>query len=78
MRTTLYVGGFSLDTAAESLRELFSAFGEVDRLRIIRRESKDGSGFAYVTFTTVLAAEAALTLNDHKLDGRPLRVNLAR
>jgi len=78
MRTTLYVGGFALDTAAESLRELFSAFGEVARLRIIRRESKDGCGFAYVTFTTVLAAEAALTLNEHKLDGRPLRVNFAR
>jgi len=78
MRTTLYVGGFALDTAAESLRELFSGFGEIARLRVIRRESKDGSGFAYVTFTTVLAAEAALALNEYKLNGRSIRVNFAR
>ncbi|HGG56913.1 MAG TPA: RNA-binding protein [Nannocystis exedens] len=77
MRTTLYVGGFALDTSEATLRQLFTEFGEITDLRMILRGSKDG-GFAYITFATVHAAEAALSLNGQSLCERPLRVNFAR
>ncbi|MEZ4379986.1 MAG: RNA-binding protein [Nannocystaceae bacterium] len=79
MRTTLYVGGFASNTAEAALRALFGEFGEIAEMRLTRRESSPrGLGFAYVTFTTVEAAEAALSLNGRELAGLPLRVDFAR
>jgi nucleolin len=78
MRTTLYVGGFASNTAEEALRALFGEFGEIAELRMIRRESRRGLGFAYITFAAVEAAEAALSLNGRELGGLPLRVDFAR
>ncbi|MCA9637446.1 MAG: hypothetical protein KC420_15575 [Myxococcales bacterium] len=78
MRTTLYVGGFAVDTPTAELRDLFDRYGEVEEVRMIRRASKDGRGFAYVTFASHAAAEAALVLDGRELGGLALRVDFAR
>lgn len=78
MRSTLYVGGFDRDTQEETLRGLFDRYGAVAEVRVIRRHSKDGRAFAYVTFETVEAAEAARTLDGSTLGGHRLRVDVAR
>lgn len=78
MRCTLYVGGFDRDTPEEALRSLFAPYGAVAEIRMIRRSSRDGRAFAYVTFESAESAEAARTLDGSTLGGHRLRVDLAR
>lgn len=78
MRCTLYVGGFDRDTPEETLRSLFDRYGAVAEVRMIRRHSRDGRAFAYVTFESSEAAEAARTLDGSTLGRHRIRVDVAR
>ena len=79
MGNRLYVGNLSYGASAESLREAFSACGEVTDVHIVQdRDSGQPRGFAFVTLATAEeAAKAIATLDGSSLDGRTLRVNEA-
>ena len=63
-----------------SLQAAFSAFGEVAEARVVLdRETGRSRGFGFVTFGTEEAAEtAAREMNEQMLDGRAIRVDLAK
>ena len=66
-------------TTDQSLTEYFTAWGEVQDAIVMRdRETSRSRGFGFVTFTTIDAANAAIAHLDHELDGRRIKVNLAR
>ena len=75
----LYVGNLPYQTKEEDLRELFSAHGAVEEIRVITdRETGRSKGFGFVTFAAASEAEAAVSaLNGHNIGGRDLRVNIA-
>jgi RNA recognition motif-containing protein len=79
MGTRIYVGNLSFDTTAESVRELFTAQGEVTDVHLVMdRDTGRPRGFAFVTMGSEAAAEKAIRgTNGQVLDGRPLRVNEA-
>lgn len=86
---TLFVGNVPLNMTRKRLKALFSAHGTVQsiRFRSVVGERVGGSKRplldkatrfnAYVVFTDPSAAEAALELNGHVVDGHHLRVDMA-
>ncbi|KIM31949.1 hypothetical protein M408DRAFT_56971, partial [Serendipita vermifera MAFF 305830] len=66
-------------TTDETLREAFSAYGNVlDSIVMRDRETGRSRGFGFVTYSTQQEADGAIsTLNEQELDGRRIKVNLA-
>lgn len=74
----LFVGNLSHSVTAaeetEQLRELFSNYGAVEQINIIK-----GKRFGFVEMSTSAEAEKAKkALNDHQFNGCPLKVNEIR
>jgi RNA recognition motif-containing protein len=80
MNNKLFVGGIAWATTEEGLKEFFSQAGEVLEVKIITdRETGRSKGFGFVTMATEEAAEKAVELlNGKELDGRTLRVDIAK
>lgn len=80
MSKKLFVGGLSWNTSDEGLRRAFEAFGEVTDAKVITdRDTGRSRGFGFVTFTEAAAADEAMAQMDGtELDGRAIRVNVAR
>lgn len=80
MKNKLFVGNISWDATDESLKELFSQVGTVLEAKIITDKfSGRSKGFGFVTMETEEEAAAAIEqLNDKELDGRQIKVDLAR
>jgi RNA recognition motif-containing protein len=76
----LYVGNLNYRTEQESLRSLFSQFGEVVSATILTdRDTGRSRGFGFVEMGDQDAASAAIQgLNGTEFEGRTLKVNEAR
>jgi RNA recognition motif-containing protein len=79
MGNRLYVGNLSFNSTQESLREAFTAFGEVTDVHLVSdRATGQSRGFGFVTMGSREAAESAMAaMNGADLDGRSLKVNEA-
>lgn len=80
MESKLYVGNLPYGTRDNDLQELFSKAGTVVSANVITdRESGRSKGFAFVEMSSPEEAEKAIQmLNGYSLDGRDLRVSIAR
>ncbi|HTK39427.1 MAG TPA: RNA-binding protein [Patescibacteria group bacterium] len=80
MATKLFVGNLSYNTTEDTLREAFSAHGNVESVAVILdRETQRPRGFAFVEMADADAAKAAVeALNGKDLDGRQIAVSEAR
>lgn len=75
----IYVGNLPYSMTESGLEELFSSSGKINNINVIQdRETGRSKGFAFVEFESSEGAEAALTLNGHQLEGRTIKVNIAR
>lgn len=76
----IYVGNLSYQTTEESVREAFTAFGEVASVSVVKdKYTGESRGFGFVEMPVQSEAIAAINgLNDADLDGRKLNVNEAR
>jgi RNA recognition motif-containing protein len=80
MANKLYVGNLNYRTEQESLRSLFSQFGEVVSAVILTdRDTGRSRGFGFVEMGDADSASAAISaLNGTEFEGRMLKVNEAR
>ncbi len=80
MEHKIYVGNLSYQTTEDGLRTAFAAFGSVVTVDIIKdRDTGQMKGFAFVAMSTQAEAENAIKNLDGKmLDGRAIKVNIAR
>lgn len=80
MSTRLFVGNLSYQTTEDALRQLFSGVANVSSVSLIsERDSGRSKGFAFVEMATPEDAQKAIDeLNGKSLDGRTIRVDLAR
>ena len=76
----LYVGNLSNDVNNESLTDMFKEFGEVtEAVVIVDRETNRSKGFGFVTFTKEEdAAKAIKELDGKEIDGKNIKVNVAK
>jgi RNA recognition motif-containing protein len=80
MAKKLFVGSLSWNITDDGLLEAFAQHGEVSEAKVITdRMTGRSRGFGFVTFEDDAAADAAIeALNGTELDGRPIRVDVAR
>jgi RNA recognition motif-containing protein len=80
MAQKVFVGGLSSSTSSERLREVFAAIGTVETASVVTdRFSGQSRGFGFVEMASAEAAnEAVRRLNGEEIDGRTLKVELAR
>jgi RNA recognition motif-containing protein len=76
----IYVGNISFQTTEQDIDAAFSAYGQVERVQIVKdRDSGQSRGFAFVEMVDDAAANKAMeALNGADLGGRALTVNEAR
>jgi cold-inducible RNA-binding protein len=76
----LFVGNLPFTATEDELRDLFSAFGEVQQVRIMTdRDTGKSRGFAFVEIADDEAAAKAISdLNGKEFGGRALTINEAR
>jgi cold-inducible RNA-binding protein len=78
-KNKLFVGSLPWSINNDSLKELFTPYGEVTEAIIINdRESGRSKGFGFVTFATPESAQKALELNGKEIEGRTIVVNVAK
>ena len=74
--TTLFVGNLAFRTTPDELQSLFSPFGPVHSLRIMKdRMTRRPRGFAFVELSSRQAQKAIRKLHDSEFNGRKLKVN---
>lgn len=80
MANKLYVGNLNYRTEQESLRSLFTQYGEVVSATILTdRDTGRSRGFGFVEMADEDSASAAIQgLNGTEFEGRTLKVNEAR
>ncbi len=76
----IYVGNLSFNTTDASLSDIFKAFGTVSEATVvIDRGSGRSKGFGFVEMPEQAEAEEAIKQLDGKeVDGRNIKVNVAR
>lgn len=78
-RTKLYVVNLPWDYSASDLENLFSQFGAVAGVEIVKQKNGKSRGFAFVAMSSEEEAQVALDkLNSFELSGRIIRVELAK
>jgi RNA recognition motif-containing protein len=80
MAHKLFVGGIAFGTTEDGLQRFFSQAGEVVSSAIITdRETGRSRGFGFVEMTNLEDAKRAVAdLDGRDLDGRPLKIELAK
>ena len=80
MARKLYVGNLPYTLTNEGLEDIFSAVGKVLKARVIMdRDTGRSKGFGFVEMETDSLADDAMTkLNGHEINGRGLKISLAR
>ena len=76
----IFVGNLNFSTSEDELRQLFEAYGQVDRVSIMTdRDTGRSRGFGFVEMASNDDGEKAITaLNGSQIGGRTLNVNEAR
>lgn len=80
MAHKLFIGGLSFSTSTDRLRELFTEVGSVESAAVVTdRDTGQSRGFGFVEMASAeQAGEAVKRLNGRELDGRQLKVELAK
>ena len=80
MAQKLFVGGIAFNTTEEGLNTFFSQAGEVASASIVTdRDTGRSRGFGFVEMTSAEGAQRAVAdLNGRDLDGRSLKVEIAK
>ena len=73
----LYVGNLAYSTTEDELKQIFSEFGTVDSVTVIKdRFTGQSKGFGFVEMPKNAEADTAIkSLNDRMVGGRKLKVN---
>lgn len=76
----IYVSNLSYSVQDEDLREFFAEYGEVTSAKVITDKfTQKSRGFGFVEMSDDTAAQKAITeLNGATVDGRAIRVNVAK
>jgi cold-inducible RNA-binding protein len=76
----IFVGNLDFNTSEDDLRQLFAAYGQVDRVSIMTdRDTGRSRGFGFVEMTNAEEGDKAIAaVNGTQVGGRALNVNEAR
>lgn len=80
MSKQIFVSNLPYHLTQEELKQYFEPFGEITHVLILTdRLTQRSRGFGFVTFATETAAQQAIQeMDEKKMDGRLVKVTLAR
>lgn len=80
MAVNLYIGNLPYRIEEDSLRQMFTPYGTVETAKVIKdRQTGRSKGFGFIEMGSQAEADAAIkALNETALDGRNIKVNLAK
>ena len=80
MENKIYVGNLSFDVTDQDLEKLFSDYGKIKEVNIVKdRFSGRSKGFAFVTFDEKESMNKAISdMNGKDFKGREIKVSVAR
>jgi len=74
----MFIGGLSWQTTPESIREYFSAFGELAEVMVMKDPATRRSrGFGFITFSDPRSVDDVLKYPVHQLDGKLVEPKVA-
>ncbi|CAM9113869.1 unnamed protein product [Discosporangium mesarthrocarpum] len=74
----IFIRGLAWDTTVETLRNVFSSFGELDDAIVtMDRQTGKSKGYGFVTFRQATCAAAAVAEAEKQIDGRLTHCNIA-
>jgi len=74
----MFIGGLSWQTTPESIREYFSAFGELAEVMVMKDPATRRSrGFGFITFSDPRSVDEVLKYPVHQLDGKLVEPKVA-
>jgi RNA recognition motif-containing protein len=77
--TKLYVGNLPFTATEDTVRNLFSPHGTVEKLSLINdRDTGRPRGFGFIEMSSADASRAMQALNGKDFDGRALKINEAQ
>lgn len=75
----IYIGNMNFSTTEESIKNLFSKYGDIDSVEIIKdKYTEQSKGFGFVEMSDDDAEKAISALNGKDFEGRRIRVNFAQ
>lgn len=75
----LFVAGLPWSITSDTLRDLFTQYGEISEAIVINdRDTGRSKGFGFVTFVNAADAQKALEMDGKEVEGRTLVVNIAK
>ena len=80
METKLYVGNLHFSISEQKLEEMFAEAGKVVSVNLIKdRDSGRSKGFAFIEMSNQVEVEEAIKqFNEYDIQGRALKVSIAR
>uniref|UniRef100_A0A915IN10 RRM domain-containing protein n=1 Tax=Romanomermis culicivorax TaxID=13658 RepID=A0A915IN10_ROMCU len=74
----MFIGGLSWQTTADSLKQYFSKFGEINECMVVRDPAtKRARGFGFITFAQPSSVDAVLSQSVHELDAKKIDPKVA-
>lgn len=78
-KNKIFIGGLPWSVTSDTLREMFSQYGEITEAIVISdRDTGRSKGFGFVTFTNAEDAQKALEMDGKQVEERTLVVNIAK
>jgi RNA recognition motif-containing protein len=77
-QSKIYVGNLSFSTEEADLEKLFGGYGQLIELNLIKDNAGRSKGFAFITFENQKSAQDALQADNTELNGRQIRVSIAK
>jgi squamous cell carcinoma antigen recognized by T-cells 3 len=76
----IFIGQLPFKATESDIEEVFSQYGEIEKIRMPRDpENKSrNKGICFITYADLTSAAAALAMNGQELQGRRLKVNMAK
>lgn len=79
MQKKIFIGGLAWGVDSKRLKTVFDDFGNVCEAKVIMdRQTGRSRGFGFVTFDRMEDATRALSINGQEIDGRTVRVDVAK
>jgi RNA recognition motif-containing protein len=78
--STIYIGNLRYSKKQKDLKQLFEKYGEVSYVRLVMdKETRKSKGYAFIQMPDRKSASKAIqSLNGQQMDGRTLKVSMAK
>jgi RNA recognition motif-containing protein len=76
----IYIGNLNYTVDEDKLREIFEKYGEVSSVRLIKdKETGESKGYGFIEMKNDEEAKRAIMkMNSQEIDGRHVKVNIAK